>query len=160
MNRCRVILVSVALLALAAAALAAQQRASASKVEAGWDALQRRDGATAATIFYEALLAEPRNPALHFGAGLAAHLLGRETDAIASLTRALTLNPKLIQASELLGIIQYAQGDLNDAIATYDRALAGLAGQEAMRQRLEERSEEHTSELQSLRHLVCRLLLE
>src|SRR5262245_63986621 len=27
-------------------------------------------------------------------------------------------------------------------------------------QRLQDRSEEHTSELQSLRHLVCRLLLE
>src|SRR5438045_554204 len=35
--------------------------------------------------------------------------------------------------------------------------LAGLAPEEFVRQ---VRSEEHTSELQSLRHLVCRLLLE
>src|SRR5262245_64415974 len=38
-----------------------------------------------------------------------------------------------------------------DGKIVYERA-AGLADQE--------RSEEHTSELQSLRHLVCRLLLE
>src|SRR5436853_5565608 len=30
----------------------------------------------------------------------------------------------------------------------------------SLRERREDRSEEHTSELQSLRHLVCRLLLE
>src|SRR5437899_7613868 len=34
------------------------------------------------------------------------------------------------------------------------------AGQRAIAQVLPDRSEEHTSELQSLRHLVCRLLLE
>src|SRR5437899_7340458 len=31
---------------------------------------------------------------------------------------------------------------------------------EALQQKVQPRSEEHTSELQSLRHLVCRLLLE
>src|ERR1039458_3910183 len=35
----------------------------------------------------------------------------------------------------------------------------GLRGRSSNR-RIDERSEEHTSELQSLRHLVCRLLLE
>src|SRR5262245_64720241 len=45
-----------------------------------------------------------------------------------------------------------------------DLAEAGLAGEtEDLRRPVEAeegRSEEHTSELQSLRHLVCRLLLE
>src|SRR2546425_5613852 len=39
-----------------------------------------------------------------------------------------------------------------------ERLRLGLAGRQ--RQRLLERSEEHTSELQSLAYLVCRLLLE
>src|SRR5437899_12932195 len=45
-------------------------------------------------------------------------------------------------------------------VATSRRGLSKpLRGQE-WRRDLRERSEEHTSELQSLRHLVCRLLLE
>src|SRR5204863_3941326 len=39
-------------------------------------------------------------------------------------------------------------------------AAAALVGLEEMRDRLGDRSEEHTSELQSRRDLVCRLLLE
>src|SRR5947199_6594347 len=40
-----------------------------------------------------------------------------------------------------------------------DAALEGVVGHHAV-ERGVSRSEEHTSELQSLRHLVCRLLLE
>src|SRR5947199_8940845 len=40
----------------------------------------------------------------------------------------------------------------------FQAKLAGHAGQVLLE--IRERSEEHTSELQSLRHLVCRLLLE
>src|SRR5947199_10700416 len=46
---------------------------------------------------------------------------------------------------------------------TMTRAVSGLFGatiQRARSRRFRSRSEEHTSELQSLRHLVCRLLLE
>src|SRR5437899_9344929 len=44
---------------------------------------------------------------------------------------------------------------------SYSSLLPGLRGQpERLGRREEYRSEEHTSELQSLRHLVCRLLLE
>src|SRR5262245_45795418 len=59
---------------------------------------------------------------------------------------------------------------VKDNIATGDRqhttagslALEGARarGDATVVRRLRERSEEHTSELQSLRHLVCRLLLE
>src|SRR5262245_64344292 len=45
-----------------------------------------------------------------------------------------------------------ARGPLADSVEGEDRGL--------VEGRREERSEEHTSELQSLRHLVCRLLLE
>src|SRR5262245_64162581 len=40
------------------------------------------------------------------------------------------------------------------------RHAEALADVQHAREQREERSEEHTSELQSLRHLVCRLLLE
>src|SRR5258705_5681762 len=57
----------------------------------------------------------------------------------------------------------FSRQDLEDVV---HRALLrrqadlGTRGQVAMDNVLEVRSEEHTSELQSLRHLVCRLLLE
>src|SRR5437899_7280952 len=42
----------------------------------------------------------------------------------------------------------------------YSNRLECLGDRREILQRVEARSEEHTSELQSLRHLVCRLLLE
>src|SRR5205814_4867202 len=53
-------------------------------------------------------------------------------------------------AWEALGVNSRAQ--LAELERVYQRKLAASL--------LEQRSEEHTSELQSLRHLVCRLLLE
>src|SRR5262245_64269799 len=52
-----------------------------------------------------------------------------------------------------------SKGDL--LVAILDRLLGGVEEQIASKAAEDpERSEEHTSELQSLRHLVCRLLLE
>src|SRR5262245_63000706 len=50
------------------------------------------------------------------------------------------------------------RGGFRGGIARQRRPLLDLA--QSNRLRCYERSEEHTSELQSLRHLVCRLLLE
>src|SRR5690349_22864855 len=53
---------------------------------------------------------------------------------------------------------------VRDAAASFDSNLASLAAagltQDALDQLIAKRSEEHTSELQSRRDLVCRLLLE
>src|SRR2546422_1684284 len=51
---------------------------------------------------------------------------------------------------------------LHDALPIYHlvRPARPLAARHAEQRRPEERSEEHTSELQSRLHLVCRLLLE
>jgi hypothetical protein len=108
------------------------------QVEAGWEALRQGDGDKAATVFSELLRRNPREAAFHFGAGVAAHLQRRETDAIASLTRALELDPKLTQASDLLGQLHYLQGDLDAAIRVYEQALPAAAGPPAMRTRLDE----------------------
>src|SRR2546425_4919410 len=59
--------------------------------------------------------------------------LGLLDEAVAELRNALTLNPFDVNAQRRIGIAQIYRG---------------------------QRSEEHTSELQSLAYLVCRLLLE
>ena len=107
--------------------------------EAGWEALQQGDGDRAASAFYEALKRNPRDPMLHVGAGMAAHLRGRDRDAAESLNRALALDPKLTQAAELLGQIEYLQGNLEGAIRRYEQALPFAAGRgTAMQKRLDE----------------------
>ncbi len=126
------------MLVLAVAPLAGQT-ADEKRVEAGWSALQQGDANAAATAFEDVLRRRPRDPMLHLGAGAAAHLLGRDDDAVISLTRALQLNPKLTAAAELLGQIKYQQGDLDAAIQLYESALASAAGnQTTMRRRLED----------------------
>src|SRR5262245_63564790 len=51
-------------------------------------------------------------------------------------------------------------GETKGATAALDAIAARITGGAAAERRTRARSEEHTSELQSLRHLVCRLLLE
>jgi tetratricopeptide (TPR) repeat protein len=90
----------------------------------GWDALQRRDGEAAAAAFHAALRANPSDVRALVGAGLAEHLLGRDVQAAALLKRAVEIEPRDAEASEALGRIAYAQGDLPLAIASYQRLLA------------------------------------
>src|SRR5258705_8200139 len=52
------------------------------------------------------------------------------------------------------------EGQMRQVAGLIARAVAADPEKEAGRTALADRSEEHTSELQSLRHLVCRLLLE
>jgi tetratricopeptide (TPR) repeat protein len=108
------------------------------QVEAGWDALEKGDGNRAAVAFEEALKRNPGDATLHFGAGAADYLLGRNGDAADKLNRALVLNPRLISATELLGEIDYLKGDLEGAIQRYEAALP-FAGSlaPAMQQRLD-----------------------
>src|SRR2546422_2532431 len=65
-----------------------------------------------------------------------------------TLFRSLKLNPETRQALIVRARLNFEDGKVDDAIADETVAI-----------RLE-RSEEHTSELQSRLHLVCRLLLE
>jgi len=91
---------------------------------AGWDAI--RDGRTgdAAAAFADAIRQQPRDPALHLGAALAALLLGDTAHARESLEEALKLAPNFTTASLLLGDLLYRQSDLQGAIAVYEAARA------------------------------------
>ena len=123
-TRTAAVLMLAALLSSATLYGSPQLPGSRAYVEArkGWDAIRDRRNADAAAAFAAALDAEPRDPTLHLGAGLAAHLLGQPTAAQHSLERALELAPSLTQASLLLGDILYRGSDIAGAIEVYDAA--------------------------------------
>jgi tetratricopeptide (TPR) repeat protein len=88
-----------------------------------WDALTAGRAHAAAEAFREAIANDPKNARLHLGAGVAASLERRDSDAKDEFERALTLDAKLTQARALLGQIQYRMGDVAGAIRTYDTLL-------------------------------------
>lgn len=96
---------------------------AASAARAGWDALAAGRHEDAAAAFARAIDAEPRDPSLHLGAGVAAFLLGQPTAARHSLERALALAPALTHASLLLGDILYRGSDIDGALQVYEEAL-------------------------------------
>src|SRR3954452_24027966 len=89
-----------------------------------WNALNAGNAPAAAAAFRDAIAADPKNARLHLGAGLAAALDRRDTDARDEFERALTLDAKLAQARALLGQVQHRMGDFGAAIATYGALLA------------------------------------
>ena len=107
-------------------------------VEAGFQAIQKGDADAAASIFRSALTLSPSDARLLFGAGVAAHLQGREGDAMSLLGQALKVEPRLTQAAGLLGEIAYHEGDLDLAIKTYERLLTYAPANLAVRERLKQ----------------------
>jgi len=91
---------------------------------AGWDALAKGQAAQAATVFRDALASDPKNARLHLGAGIAAAMLRRDTDARDEFESALALDPKLKEARAQLGQIQHRLGDFTAAISTYETLIA------------------------------------
>jgi tetratricopeptide (TPR) repeat protein len=130
------ICLSLVILAAAAFNVTAQQAASGAG-ESGWDALDQGDGEKAALAFNRALAEHPRDPALLFGAGAAAHLAGRGEAACEFLRKALQIEPRLTAASVLLGQIAYDVGDVAAAIRTYEEALVHAPRQRILKERLD-----------------------
>jgi tetratricopeptide (TPR) repeat protein len=90
----------------------------------GWAALERQDAAQAAAIFARELKNRPQEPTLHFGAGSAAYALGRPRAALASLQKAVDLDPQFAEAFVMLGRVAYAQGQGPQAIRSLEQAAA------------------------------------
>ncbi|HEY7289169.1 MAG TPA: tetratricopeptide repeat protein [Vicinamibacterales bacterium] len=122
---------------LAGAGRAAAQSTVAQLGERGWQAVQAGDSDRAVSAFREALTLRPRDAALNLGAGVAAHMQGREDDATTFLQRAVQLDPTLVEASTLLGEIAYRQGNLDLAIKTYEAALTRSPKNPQLKQRLD-----------------------
>src|SRR5580765_5503626 len=78
--------------------------------DAAWKALHDGYSDKAASLFAEALTLRPNEPVLLMGAGAAAHERGNQKEAIARLSRALELNPRLTAASKMLGRIAFDEG--------------------------------------------------
>ena len=103
----------------------------------GWEAIRDGRHQDAAVAFAAALDAEPRDPSVHLGAGLAAYLLGRPTAAQHSLERAIELAPSLTAASLLLADILYRGSDIAGAIEVYESALQYALAEKTVIARLE-----------------------
>jgi len=140
----RRIILSILILLCTTLPLAAQSESTRRAWDQGWEAIKGGDAQHAASIFRQALELNPSDSVLHFGAGIAAHLLGREDEAERSLKRALQLNPRLTDAAKMLGEIQYAGGNVDDAIRSYEQALAMRPGDLEMRERLDTWRKEST----------------
>src|SRR2546425_4145394 len=63
-------------------------------------------------------------------------------------------------AAAVLGVAHDTTEERHRRLHAFDDALGQGLGHVRHRRRADDRSEEHTSELQSLAYLVCRLLLE
>lgn len=125
--------IAILLVLLAAAPQVVQQ----DPVRAGWEAIQRGDGEKAASSFRAVLASHPANVEALTGAGIAAQLLGRSDQAITYLKRAVQHDASYVHASYVLGQIAYSQGDLDLAIASYERVVKLAPGSPAIFQQLE-----------------------
>src|SRR5262245_63127077 len=84
----------------------------------------------------------------------------RSSRMLETVDLALPAGPEELRKLKI-GTVAYLSGRIFTAReGAYKHAIEEGAGMPASREALGLRSEEHTSELQSLRHLVCRLLLE
>jgi tetratricopeptide (TPR) repeat protein len=117
-------------------ALAPQQR-PADPARDAWAALQRGDAEKAAAAFRAVLASTPSDPRALTGAGIAEHLLGHDEQAVDLLTRAIRADARFVQASYVLGPIAYAEGDLDLAIASYERVLKYAPDNPAVAEQLE-----------------------
>jgi tetratricopeptide (TPR) repeat protein len=89
----------------------------------GWEAIQRGDGEKAAAAFRAQLATNPKDARTLTGAGIAAHLLANEDQAISYLKKALQADGEFAYAAYVLGQIAYQQGDLDLAIKSYERVV-------------------------------------
>ena len=88
-----------------------------------WRALEERRFVEAVALFEAAARLAPRDASLRFGAGVAHLMQGKNADARRAFTAALAIDPRLTDASVLLGVAFYRDGLLPDAIKTYEIAL-------------------------------------
>src|SRR5256886_3620514 len=172
--------VPVALSAQAANPKAAVDKQVLSLNRQGMAALKRGDLASARVTFEKVVRLSRRSPEAHNSLGWVLLSQNQPDAAIPHFRRALELRPDFAQAHINLASALAQKGDMEAAFGesreavrlaprdpeahrTLGRVLSfrrDLEGASQELKRAVERSEEHTSELQSQSNLVCRLLLE
>jgi tetratricopeptide (TPR) repeat protein len=90
----------------------------------------------ATSIYRELLKSLPNEPGLLMNLGMALAMGGHESEAVAPLERAISLDPKLIPAYLFLGSSYLSLGEPQKAIAPLERAVAGAPKDVERRQML------------------------
>src|SRR5262245_16166437 len=112
-----------------------------------------------------------RRPVQHLEGGIVRTVLVRDGQKVNAGDAVLVLGDVSVDAErnrlefranvERAGVARLEAEEARAAAIAFPPALLAAARRDSrILQAIEKRSEEHTSELQSLRHLVCRLLLE
>src|SRR5205814_9654074 len=131
----------------------AQVSALSQQYEAAQRALTDGNYPEAQRAFEQLAQAHPEIAEIHANLGLIYFEERKFGEAVPELRRALKLKPALANSATILAL------SLSE-LGRYSEALPGLEKGFRSTDSETKRSEEHTIELQSLRHLVCRLLLE
>src|SRR5688572_27234526 len=105
--------------------------------QSAWKALESEQPESAAAAFREALATDPKNPRLHLGAAVAAFIQRRDIEARAFVDRALSLDPTLPAARELLGRLFYRAGDIDSAILAFKALVEEGGGGAALAETLD-----------------------
>lgn len=133
--------VIVASLVLAVPARTAGAQAGSAEilklVEAGRVALEERRFADALASFTAASKLAPSDASIVLGIGVSALMLGQDAEAERQLERALNLEPRLTDASVILGELQYRRGHISQAIATYEAALTHAPKEQRLSEKID-----------------------
>ena len=89
----------------------------------GAAALEEKRFGDAMEAFSAAAKLAPRDASLAFGVGIAAFMLGQNDEAEAWFERSLKLDSGFVGSSIWLGELQYREGRIKEAIATYEAAM-------------------------------------
>ena len=123
--------------ALLAVLLLGAQALPADPARAGWEAIQRGDGEKAASAFRLRLADHPDDVRTLTGAALAAHMIGRDDQALSYARHAVQIEPGNAYAHYVLGQLAYAQGDIDLAIKSYEQVIKIAPGSQTIYQQLE-----------------------
>jgi tetratricopeptide (TPR) repeat protein len=133
-------LLLIALTVLTGTASAAADRGNANQAGAlarrGTAAIEHRRFGEALDAFTRAMVLQPEDASLYFGAGVARFMLGQDQTAQACFERALALNPSYVQAAVWLGDLHYRAGRLSEAISVYEIALRGSSAKKDLEAQL------------------------
>src|SRR5205823_8250882 len=126
-----------------------------SLMQQGSTALRQNQSETAIAAYQEALTLHPEDTQAKLGIAQAKVQEKKLPDAEAQFQQVLNQSPNNTDAIVGLAFIRLDERKFDDAVNLFDKACRLVPNRPDV-----ERSEEHTSELQSLAYLVCRLLLE